>query len=76
MRRSEMLLNSVTATVAKSKAKASGWPWKLPPEITSPVSGNTTGLSTTDPSSTPSTPSAKPSTSRAAPCTWGAQRRL
>ena len=57
-----------------SPAKASGSPWKLPVDITSP-SGTITGLSTIEPSSMSMTRRAWASTSRTAPCTCGAQRR-
>ena len=43
-RRSAIAWSVVSAIARKSSAWATGWPWKLPPEITSP-SGNTSGLS-------------------------------
>ena len=50
VRRSEMLASSEIAIASMSPAKASGSPWKLPVDITSP-SGTMTGLSTIEPSS-------------------------
>ena len=44
-RRSEMAARCEAATARTSSASATGWPWKLPPETISPVSGNTSGLS-------------------------------
>ena len=43
-RRSAMAWSVVSAVARKSSACATGWPWKLPPEMTSP-SWNTSGLS-------------------------------
>ena len=43
-RRSAIACSVVSAIARKSSACATGWPWKFPPEITSP-SGNTSGLS-------------------------------
>ena len=45
VRRSEMLASSETAIASASRAKASGWPWKLPFETISPESTRTRGLS-------------------------------
>ena len=76
VRRSEIEARSARAMAQKSAAKASGWPWKLPVEATSPAvaSASTTGLSVTEASSRSTTPRAKAITSRLAPWTWGAQR--
>src|ERR1019366_2788711 len=53
MRRSAMPASVVRAMAAVSKARASGAPWKLPPESTAldsePDSTNTSGLSVADP---------------------------
>src|ERR1041385_4282335 len=46
MRRSAMVPSSARAMEAKSRAKATGWPWKLPPERMAP-SSKTSGLSVT-----------------------------
>ena len=43
-RRSAIACRVVRAMASKSSAWATGWPWKLPPEMTSP-SSNTSGLS-------------------------------
>ena len=47
MRRSLMFPISAIATASASATRATGSAWKLPPEITSPVSANTSGLSET-----------------------------
>ena len=52
VRRSLMLAISLMLIAARSSARASGSPWKLPAEMTSPVSGKTSGLSVTDSIST------------------------
>jgi len=78
VRRSEIEARSANAMAQKSAAKASGWPWKLPVEATSPAppspSTRTTGLSVTEASSRSTTVRAKAITSRLAPWTWGAHR--
>ena len=43
MRRSEIEASSETAMAAKSSTNASGWPWKLPPDTTSPAPGPAAG---------------------------------
>jgi hypothetical protein len=45
MRRSEIEPSSCSASAAWSMAIATGSPWKLPPERTSPSSAKTSGLS-------------------------------
>ncbi len=45
MRASAMSPSCATAIVARSRAIATGCPWKLPPERTRPSSGKTSGLS-------------------------------
>ncbi len=45
MRRSLIAPSSATAIASKSAAMATGSPWKLPPESSSPVSAKTIGLS-------------------------------
>ena len=45
MRRSLIAPSSATAIASMSAAMATGSPWKLPPESSSPVSANTIGLS-------------------------------
>ena len=45
MRRSEMFASTEREMARKSNAKPRYCPWKLPPESTSPVSENTSGLS-------------------------------
>ena len=59
-----------------SAAKATGWAWKLPPEIALSWSGNTIGLSVTAPASMVSVRAALVSRSSAAPITCGWQRKL
>jgi len=76
MRRSLMAPSSATAMASTSAAMATGSPWKLPPESSSPVSANTIGLSVAAFSSISTVRVTKRSASRAAPCTWGMQRRL
>src|SRR5258708_28383582 len=56
-----------------SAAKATGSAWKLPPEITSPLS-KTSGLSEAALASITSTRAAWLRLSRQAPMTWGTQR--
>jgi hypothetical protein len=68
MRRSEMAPSSEMASLAKSRARAIGSPWKLPPLMTSPPPvaaavasatppcGKTSGLSVAEFNSTSSTP--------------------
>ena len=61
-----------------SPANASGWPWKLPVDMTSSrrrPRGTITGLSTMEPSSISTTRRQYARASRTAPCTCGAQRR-
>ncbi len=76
MRRSEIAPSSARAIASTSAANATGSPWKLPPESTSPVSGKTSGLSVTEFISMPSLRSTSAARSRAAPCTCGMQRTL
>ena len=59
-----------------SAAKATGWAWKLPPEIAESSSGKTIGLSVTAPASMVSVRAALVSRSSAAPITCGWQRKL
>src|SRR6266542_1845118 len=73
-RRSEIEANPTVAAARASSDTATGWPWKLPPESTSPDSGKTIGLSETEDISISRTSSAWRSESRNAPWTWGAQR--
>ena len=73
-RRSEMLATVTTPRARASSATATGWPWKFPPDSTSPVSAKTTGLSDTDPISRSRTWRLNDSTSRIAPWTCGAHR--
>jgi hypothetical protein len=77
IRRSAMLPSSATAIAARSRAMATGCPWKLPPETMSAPSGstNTSGLSVAADISVSSTRRAKPRPSRVAPWTWGMQRK-
>ena len=70
-----MAWSVVRVMASMSRAWATGWPWKLPPEITSP-SSKTSGLSVEALSSTATVSSAKRIASATAPNTWGAQRRL
>src|SRR5438067_11125917 len=72
-RRSAIDPISAAAIARKSAAKASGSPWKLPLDSTSPLS-RTIGLSMVDDSSTSAMRRAKSRVSRAAPATWGLQR--
>ena len=72
-RRSEIEATPTVAPARASRATATGWPWKFPPETTSP-SSKTMGLSDTEPISVSMTRAVNPSTSRKAPWTWGAQR--
>ena len=51
MRRSEIEPTSHSAIAIVSAAKATGWAWKLPPEIALSSSGKTIGLSVTAPAS-------------------------
>ena len=74
MRRSLMLAISLIAMAARSSARASGSPWKLPAEMISPLSGNTSGLSVTASTSTVMTSRSQRRASRQAPCTCGMQR--
>ena len=76
MRRSAIAPSSAAPSASTSAASATGSPWKLPPETTSPSSGKTSGLSVTALSSIASRRSTSASRSRAAPCTCGMQRRL
>src|SRR5438477_1698599 len=72
-RRSAIDPTSAAAMARKSAAKASGSPWKLPFDSTSPFS-ITIGLSIVDESSTSAIRRTKSSVSRAAPATCGLQR--
>jgi hypothetical protein len=74
MRRSAMAPTSLMASAMMSAAKATGSAWKLPPEITSPVSQNTSGLSDAALASMTSTRAACARLSRHAPITCGMQR--
>ncbi len=65
---------SVAASASMSAAKATGSAWKLPPEMTSPVSSTTSGLSVTAFASSRSMRAAARITSSAAPITCGWQR--
>jgi len=60
--------------------QATGSAWKLPPEITSPDSGNaegkTSGLSVAEPVSISTVARANAKAPRTAPWTCGMQRRL
>ncbi|MDT4851106.1 hypothetical protein FQZ97_852760 [compost metagenome] len=76
MRRSEMAPISAMASASVSAAKATGSAWKLPPESTSLVSVNTSGLSVTALASSSRVRAALPMRSRQAPMTCGWQRRL
>jgi hypothetical protein len=69
-----MLANSLTAIAMMSSANATGCPWKLPFESTSPSSGKTSGLSVAALSSTEAVCATWSRRSRAAPCTCAAQR--
>ena len=75
IRRSASEPISQIAMAIMSAAKATGSAWKLPPETTSPVSANTSGLSLTPFASTASVAAACRSRSRQAPITCGWQRR-
>ena len=75
MRRSLMVAISARLIAARSSARASGSPWKLPAEMISPVSGKTmrvvgdgVDLDADDAAA------ASASASRQAPCTCGMQR--
>jgi hypothetical protein len=59
-----MEASETVAAASPSRATATGWPWKFPPESTSPLSGITTGLSETDPISIAITRRAKSNMSR------------
>src|SRR5207249_4414678 len=72
-RRSAIEPTSAAAMARKSAANASGSPWKLPFDSTSP-SSSTIGLSIADDSSTAEIRRANSSVSRAAPATCGLQR--
>ena len=74
-RRSAMEPISQSASAIVSAAKATGSAWKLPPEITSPVSTKTSGLSETPLASMSSVAAACRRMSRQAPITCGWQRR-
>ena len=75
MRRSEMLASSAQAMPRKSKGRAMGSPWKLPPEITASSSQNSRGLSVTALSSMSTLLLMNSRASRTAPWTWGMHRR-
>ena len=76
IRRSLMAPSSATAMATISAARATGAPWKFPPESSSPVSAKTMGLSVPALISISTDRRAKPSASRTAPCTCGTQRSL
>ena len=76
MRRSASAPVSAMASARLSAANATGSAWKLPPEITSPASANTRGLSETAFASVTSVAPAARVWSRIAPITCGWQRRL
>ncbi len=69
MRRSEMEASSAQAMPRKSKGRAMGSPWKLPPEITAPSSQKSRGLSVTAFSSMSTRLRINASASRTAPWT-------
>ncbi|MCY1461210.1 hypothetical protein D9M71_788410 [compost metagenome] len=71
IRRSDSEPISAMARARLSAAMATGSAWKLPPEITSPCSANTSGLSDTALDSTSSTSAAWRSWVRQAPITCG-----
>ncbi|KAG0755560.1 hypothetical protein G6F22_020575 [Rhizopus arrhizus] len=75
MRRSDSAPISANASARLSATIATGSAWKLPPEITSPWSTNTSGLSDTALDSICSTSAAWRICVRQAPITWGWQRR-
>ena len=75
MRRSEMLASSAQAMPRKSKGRAMGSPWKLPPEMTASSYRNMRGLSVTAFSSISTRERMKSSASRTAPWTWGMHLR-
>ena len=75
IRRSEMLASSAQAMPRKSKGRAMGSPWKLPPEMTASSSQKRRGLSVTALSSMSTRLLMYPSASRTAPWTWGMHRR-
>ena len=74
VRRSESDPISAMASARMSAAKATGSAWKLPPESTSPESGNTSGLSVTAFASVSRSAAAWRRLSRQAPITCGWQR--
>ena len=76
MRRSEIEPTSHSAMAIMSAAKATGWAWKLPPEMAMSSSGKRIGLSVTAPASIVSVRAALSSRSSAAPITCGWQRKL
>ena len=76
MRRSASAPISATASASMSAAKATGSAWKLPPDSTSPVSANTSGLSETALASMASTRPVSRIRSRQAPMTCGWHLRL
>ena len=76
LRRSEIEPTSHSAMAIMSAAKATGWAWKLPPEMAMSSSGNRIGLSVTAPASIVSVRAAFVSRSSAAPITCGWQRKL
>ncbi len=75
MRRSDREPISAMASARLSAAKATGSAWKLPPEMISSSSANTSGLSETELASHTSTSAAWRIWVRQAPITWGWQRR-
>ncbi|MCY1374247.1 hypothetical protein D9M69_615760 [compost metagenome] len=75
MRRSDSAPISASASARLSAASATGSAWKLPPEITSPCSTNTRGLSDTAFDSIRSTSATWRICVRQAPITWGWQRK-
>ena len=74
-RRSAIAWRVTRVIASRSRAWATGWPWKLPPETTLP-SSSTSGLSVEALSSIAATPAAKAIASATAPSTWGVHRRL
>ena len=74
VRRSLIVASGTSAAARKSAARASGWPWKLPPDTISPDSAKTIGLSVAALASISTTPRANRTASRVAPCTCGAHR--
>ena len=53
-----MLATATSDAASASIATDTGWPWKFPPDRSSPVSANTIGLSVAAFISTPTAPAA------------------